>query len=451
MSEQPESGIGCCRIITSARVSPVTDTKRGGRLLRHRDFLLLWGGQSVSDVGTAISIVVLPLIAVVSLHAGGVQVGALSAAEWLPWLLIGLPAGVWVDRSRRRLLMLWCDAVRALLLASVPVVAAFGELRMAQLYAVAFGTGLATVVFQVAYQALPPAIVERADLPEANAKLLGSGSVAQFIGPGLGGLLVQAVRAPYALLADAASYLVSAFSLIMIRTREPKPAPTEHESVRASIAAGARFVRHDPLLRVMTIAPAVGNFFFAGYEAIVVLFLVRSVHLAASSVGLLLGLVSLGSVAGALIARPVTRRIGTARAMWLSSVLSSPFGLLVPFTGRGAALTFFVVGNVVILMGILVYNVTVAAFRQAYCPPEVLGRVVATMRFLLFGTIPLGALAAGLLASAIGNRDAVLVLLAGNLLSTALLVASPLRTMRDLPSAPSGVGLRRTVAEVPHT
>jgi MFS family permease len=422
---------------------------RTGRLWGHRDFLLLWGGQTVSDVGTAISVVVLPLIAVVSLHADGVEVGALSAAEWLPWLLIGLPAGVWVDRSRRRILMLSCDVVRAVLLASVPVAAALEALRLGQLFVVAFGVGLATVVFQVSYQAYPPVIVPTEDLPEANAKLLGSGSVAQFVGPGIGGLLVQAVRAPYALVADAVSYLVSMLSLLLIRTPEAKPVPAEHESVRASIAIGARFVRRDPLLRTMTIAPAVANIFFSGYEAIVVLFLVRSVHLAPSSVGLLLGLVSLGSVVGALVARPISRRIGTARAMWLSSAVTTPLGLLVAFTSRGAGLAFFIVGNVAVFLGILIYNVTITAFRQAYCPPEMLGRVVASMRFVLFGTIPVGALAAGILASVIGPRDAVLVMMAGGLLSSVLLYASPLRTMRDLPDRPAG--LASSVPSAAHT
>jgi predicted MFS family arabinose efflux permease len=410
------------------------------RLLRHRDFVLLWGGQSASDIGTAISVVVIPLIAVVYLHATPIEVGALSAVEWLPWLLIGLPAGVWVDRSRRRRLMLGADVIRAVLLISVPVAAALDALHIAQLYAVAFGTGLATVVFQVAYQAFPPVIVATEDLPEANAKLLGSQSVAQFVGPGVGGLLVQAVRAPYALVADAASYVLSAVALLLIRTREPQPAAAEHERLRTSIAEGARFVRHDPLLRVMTIAPAVSNLFFGGFEAIAVLFLVRSAHLAPSSVGLLIGLVSLGSVVGALIARPVSRRIGTARAMWLSSALTAPLGLLIPLTDRGAALAFFVVGNVALFVGILIYNVTITAFRQAYCPPAMLGRVVASMRFVLFGTIPLGAFGAGLLAEAIGIREAVLVLLAGNILSSVLLFASPLRTMRDLPVGPATAG-----------
>lgn len=404
-----------------------------GRLWRHEDFLLLWAGQSISDIGTAITALVLPLIAVVYLHASGFEVGALNAVQWLPSLLIGLPAGVWVDRSRRRILMLGADAVRALLLASVPLAAALDALRIGQLFAVAFAVGVANVVFQVAYQAFPPSLVPSADLPEANAKLLGSNSVAQVVGPGLGGLLVDAVRAPYALIADAASYVVSFVSLLLIRTPEPKPEPAEHERVRDAIAAGARFVRRDPLLRTMTIAPALANLFFCGYEAIVVLFLVRSVHLAASSVGLLMALVSLGAVAGALVARPIGRRLGTARAIWLSSVVATPISVLVAFTSRGAGLVLFLVGNVVLFIGILIYNVTITAFRQRYCPPDMLGRVVATMRFVLFGTIPVGALAAGALASAIGPRGAVFVMLVGGLSSTAALYASPLRTMRDLP------------------
>jgi MFS family permease len=408
-----------------------------GRLWRHRDFLLLWGGQTVSDVGTAISSVVLPLIAVVSLDAGGFAVGALTAAQWVPWLLVGLPAGVWVDRSRRRVLMIACDALRAALLGSIPVAAAAGALHLGQLYLVAFGVGLANVVFQLAYQSYPPAVVPRADLPEANAKLLGSASFAQFVGPAAGGALVQAVRAPFALVADAVSYLASLVALVLIRTPEPRPETPDRPGVRAAIAEGARFVRRDPLLRTMTIAPAVSNFCFTGFEAIAVLFLVRSVHLAPATVGLLLGLVSVGSVLGALIARPVSRRIGTARAVWVSSVATAPVAVLMAATTRGAGLLFFVVGHVGLLVGILVYNVTISAFRQAYCPPEMLARVIASMRFVLFGTIPLGALTAGALASTVGVRTAVLVMLVGNVGSSVLLYASPLRTMRDLPDRPA--------------
>lgn len=410
----------------------VSDGPRLG-LLRHRDFRLLWAGQSVSDLGTAVSQVVLPLVAVVYLQATAFEVGVLAAIEWLPWLLIGLPAGVWVDRTRHRPLMLWCDVIRALAIGSVPIATAFGRLYLAHLYIAALATGMATVVFQVAYQAYLPTLVDERSLAEGNAKLQGSQTVMQVGGSGLGGMLVQLFRAPFALVADAVSYVLSALSLWAIRAREPRPEPVER-NLRREIAEGARFVRADPLLRVMTLAPAVGNFFFTGFSGIAVLFLVRSVHLQPASVGVLMGVVGVGAVLGAALARPVGRWIGTSRAVWLVSLLTTPFGLLIPLTSRGAGLLFFVVGTVVLFIGILIYNVTISAFRQAYCPPNLLGRVVASMRFVLFGTVPLGALVGGALASWLGIRAAVWVLLAGNVLSGLVLAASPLRTMRDLPA-----------------
>jgi predicted MFS family arabinose efflux permease len=265
----------------------------------------------------------------------------------------------------------------------------------------------------------------------------------------VGGLLVQAFRAPFALVVDAASYLVSAVAILAIRVREPKREPVAHRSLRREIAEGLRYVAADPFLRVLTIAPAVANFFFIGFEAINVVFLVRVVHLAPATVGLLVGVVSLGSVVGAAIARSVGRWIGTARAVWLATLVTAPFGLLIPLTTGGAGLAFYVVGNVVLLIGVLVYNVTVSSFRQAYCPPEILGRVIATMRFVLFGTMPLGALLGGTLGSLLGPRDAVWVLLAGNVLPGLILAASPLRRLRDLPDRPAG--LRAGAAAMPHT
>jgi predicted MFS family arabinose efflux permease len=420
------------------------------RLWRHRDFLLLWGGQSTSDVGTAVSAVVLPLIAVVYLHATAFEVGALAAAEWAPWLLIGLPAGVWVDRSRCRPIMLACDVARALLIGSIPLAAALDRLTIGHLYVAAFGTGVATVLFQVAYQSYLPRLLDRDDLAEGNAKLQGSGAVAQVGGPGLGGALVQVFRAPYALLADVGSYIVSAFVLIAIRHREERP-PVAERRLRREIAEGARYVRADPILRVLTIAPAISNFFFTGAESIAVLFLVRTVGVDPAAVGLLVGGVSLGSVLGALVARPIARRIGTSRAIWLLTLVTGPFGLLIPATHRGAGLVFYVVGTVTLFVGILVYNVTIGGFRQAYCPPAILGRVVATMRFVLFGTIPLGALAGGALAGTVGTRTALFVLMAGNCLAGVVLVMSPLRNLRDLPQHPPGDRAAEPAVPMTHT
>lgn len=418
------------------------------KLWRHRDFLLLWGGESISGVGTAISLVVLPLIAVVYLHANGLEVGALSAAEWAPWLLVGLPAGVWVDRSRRRLLMIGCDLARVALLASIPIAAAADALTLGQLYAVAFGVGVATVVFQVAYQAYLPTLIDAGSLGDANAKLQSTEAIARVAGPGLGGLFVQLFRAPYAVIADAASYALSAVALLAVRAREPKPEATERH-LRREIAEGAQFVVRDPLLRVMTISPAVSNFFFTAFEAIVVLFLVRAVHLAPASVGFLMAVTAVGSVIGAVLAQAVGRRFGTARALVFGLATCAPFALLIPLTTRGAGLGFFIVGQFVLFVGILIYNVTISAFRQSYCPPQLLGRVVASMRFVLFGTMPLGALTGGALADALGLRGAAWVLLAGNLLGAAILLASPLRTMRDLPAG--AAGLRSSERSAAHT
>jgi hypothetical protein len=405
-------------------------------LLGSRDFLLLWAGQSVSDLGTAVTVVVLPLIAVTTLHATAFEVGVLAALEWLPWLLVGLPAGAWVDRVRQRPLLIGCDLARAVLLGSVPLAAALGELRLIQLFVVAFLTGVCTVLFQVGYQVYLPVLIGPEDLVEGNAKLQGTQSVAQVGGPGLGGLLAQLLQAPYALVLDAASYLVSTASLLAIRTTEhARPRPDRRPSLRREVAEGARYVLRDPLLRVLTVAPALGNLFFGGAASLVVFFLVRSVHLQAGSVGLLVAAGSLGSVAGAIIARPLGRRLGTARSVWLVSALTAPVGLLIPLTGPGWRQAHFVAGMVVLMAGILVYNITVVAWRQAYCPPQILGRVVASMRFVLFGTVPLGSLLGGALASAVGARDALWLLLAANLGSPAILAGSRLRRLRDLPGS----------------
>lgn len=409
--------------------------------MRHRDFRLLWFGETASGVGTAVSGVVLPLIAVVSLHASAFEVGALTAAEWLPWLLIGLPAGVLVDRSRCRPLLIWCDIARAALIATVPIAAAAGVLTIGQLLVVALTVGMASVLFQVAYTSYLPILLHRGDLIEGNAKLQGTQAVARVIGPGLGGLLVQAFRAPFAIAANAFGYLASAAALLAIRHRELPREDVPRRSVRTEIADGARFVARDRLLRVLTIAPATANFFFTGYQAIVVLFLVRTVGLGAGAVGLLMGLATIGAVIGAAIARPVARWIGTSRAVWLVTLITSPFALLIPLTSRGAGLAFFLAGSIVMFVGVLIYNVTIGSFRQAYCPPAVLGRVVATMRFVLFGIMPLGALFGGTLAGATDPRTAVWVLTAGGVLPGLILLLSPLRGMRDLPDGPAGAGV----------
>jgi MFS family permease len=401
------------------------------------DFLRLWIGEGISDFGTAVGGVVIPLIAVVSLNASAFEVGALSSVQWLPWLLIGLPAGAWVDRIRRRNLMIACDIVRAAALISVPIAAARGSLTLHQLFAVGLVTGTATVLFQVAYQSYLPALVEPPDLPAANARLQGTQSAAAVAGPGVGGAIVQVVQAPFALCIDAGSYIVSAVALLLVQAREQTRKPPAHQHLLREIRDGLRFVAADPLLRALTVAPALSNLLTTGATTLYVYFLIRDVQAAPRTVGVVVALTALGSVLGAVAARPLSRRIGTSRAIWLVNLVAAPVALLIPLTTGGLGLGFYVLGNVVLFGGTLVYNVTAASFRQTYCPPEILGRATASMRFLSYGVIPIGKLAGGALATALGSRTALWLLLAANILPALMLAVSPLRAIRDLPDGPA--------------
>lgn len=424
--------------LTPTRLLPVrVDGQRRSGLLRDRDFRLLWIGETTSRFGSAVTSVALPLVAVITLHASTFEVAALTSAAWLPWLLVGLPAGAWVDRFPRRPVMLASDAVSALAFASVPLAAALGLLTVGQLFVVAAVGGTASVFFSTAYFVFLPSIVNRDSLVEGNAKLQGSESAAGIAGPGLAGVVAQVFGAALGLLADAVSFVVSAACLLMIRSREAQPAePKRGTTLRREIAAGLRFVGNDRVLLVFTISGAIANLTETAYSSIEIPFLVRTVGLNSGTVGALLIAAGVGGVLGALIAGRVARRVGTARASVFSIAFTAPFALLIPLTGPGPRLVLFVVGLLLPSVGLLVYNVVVSSFRQVYCPPELLGRVAATMRFVLFGTIPLGGLLGGILGTAIGLRPALWILTCAGLLPAMVLVASPLRHLRNLPTEP---------------
>ncbi|MBO0840611.1 MAG: MFS transporter, partial [Sciscionella sp.] len=249
-------------------------------LLRQRDFRLLWVGETTSKLGSAVTMVALPLVAVISLHANTFTVSALEAAAWLPWLLIGLPAGAWVDRLPRRAVMITCDVLSAVLFASVPIAAWLGWLSIGQLLAVALLTGVCTVFFQTSYQVYLPTVVRESELTEANAKLLGSESAGQVVGPGLGGLLAQLFGAVFGLLVDALSFVVSAFCLLRIRASEALPAKEKRAPLHREIGEGLRFVFHDPYLRTLVIYAGASNLVSNGFMAVMVPFLVRDIGLA---------------------------------------------------------------------------------------------------------------------------------------------------------------------------
>jgi MFS family permease len=402
-------------------------------LLAARDFRLLWTGETTSSLGSSISVVALPLVALSALHASALEVSALTAAAWLPWLIAGLPAGAWVDRLPRRRVMLTADLVSLAAFASVPAAAALGWLTIAQLLIVALIAGTATVFFATAYRAFLPALLTAADLPEGNAKLQGSEQVTHVIGPGAAGLIAQAASAVGGVIADAASFAVSAACLARIRVSEPRPAAPRRR-LRREIAEGLALVARDPLLRVNAVFGCLTNLVLTGYQSVLVFFLVKVIGLSAGVTGLMLSLTSLGGVLGALAARRVAARIGTARAVLLGKAGLAPAGLLIPLADRGPGLALFLLGSIAIVGGIVAGNIIWSGWIQAFYPAGLLGRISTSVQVFNYGAIPAGAILAGLAASRLGVRPTLWIMLTGLVLSSLILLLGPLRKLRDLPS-----------------
>ena len=414
------------------RLRDPAQRKLEGTLLGHSGFRRLWFGQTVSVFGSQVTVLALPLAAVLVLHASTFQVGLLTTAGYAAFLVIGLPTGVWVDRMRRRPIMISADLLRAVTLASVPVAYALGLLTLAQLYAVAVVQGVGTVFFDVAYMSYLPGLVGRDHLVESNAKLQVSQSVAEVSGPTVSGFLIGVFSAPVAFVADAASFVVSACSLLAIGDREERPEHPDAPNLRAEIGEGLRFVVTQPVLRMIAGATSTGNLFLSAFGAISVVFLVRQIGLDAATIGILTSAAAIGGVVGAFSATWLRRRVGSARIIWLSLTVSAPCALLIPLTSPGSGLLCYAAGLFMISSGIIVYNVNQASFRQLLCPPRLLGRMNATMRFIVWGTMPVGGLLGGTLGTWLGDRSALWVITSGIALSPVWLLVSPLRRMHDV-------------------
>jgi MFS family permease len=408
-----------------------------GVLLRHRDFRLLWGGESVSELGSQVSLLAIPLLAVRTLHATAFEMGLLTAASTAAFLIVGLPAGVWVDRVRRRRLMIGADLGRVLALGSIPIAAAVGRLTLAQLFVVTLVSGVLTVFFDVAYQSYLPALVGREHLVEGNAKLTGSAEVAAVAGPGAAGALVQAVGSSAAVAVDSVTFLVSAMAVGAIRSPEPKPTVPEggHAGLVEGIAQGLRFVFGNALLRAIAATTATSNFFSGVAAAVEIVFLVRQVHTSPGVIGLLFALGGVGGVAGAFSAGPIARRVGGARAT-IIGIAGSVGALLIPLTMPGAGLLYFGVGILMVSFSATVYNVNQVSFRQRLCPDRLLGRMNATMRFVVWGVLPIGALIGGIMGAVFGLRTTLLIGALGQAVAGIWLLASPMRRLRDFPDPP---------------
>jgi MFS family permease len=406
-----------------------------GGLWRHPDFVKLWSAETVSQFGTQFTQLALPLAAIDVLHVSAFQVAALTTVEFLPFLLVSLPAGVWVDRLRRRPILVVGDLSRALLLGSVPVAYWLGELTMAQLYAVAFLAGIATVFFDVAYQSYLPSIVERHQLVDGNGKLEISRAAAQLGGPGLAGIVVNVLRAPAALVFDAVSFVGSALFIFSIRKGESSVrTDAPRRRMREELREGLQYVLRHPFLKNIAACTALFNFFGNMAFAVVLVFARRELHLSPLAIGLAFTLSNIGPLIAAFNTDRISKRFGVGRTIIGASVLGGPMTLLVAFAphGNNALLLLvpvFTVGG----LANVIYNVTQVSLRQAVTPERMQGRMNAVMRFIVWGTIPLGAIIGGVLASKIGVRETVIVGGIGCCLPFLPVLFSPVRDIKEMP------------------
>jgi MFS family permease len=404
-------------------------------LWRNSQFVSLWAAQTVSHLGSQVTLLALPLTAVLVLGASPAEMGLLGAAEAAAWPLVGLLAGVWVDRLRRRPILVATDLGRALLLLTVPLAAMLGQLSLPLLYAVAFLTGILSVFFEVASNAFLPSLVRRDELVEGNSKLLASASAAEVAGPGVGGVLVQLVTAPVAVALDAASYIVSALFVSRIRTAEPPSAPVSERSVVREAREGLGALLKDPLLRSLVVASTALNGVFAVHGALRILYATRDLGLEPALLGLVLGLGSLGGLPAAFLAGRAARRFGLGPTIIATEVLMALGGLCFPLAGGPVPVVVGVLALGILLssLGAMTYVITVGSLRQSVTPHRLQGRVSASARFISRSAIPVGAIAGGVLGEWLGLRLTLAIASAGSLLIALYLLLSPIGPLREPP------------------
>ena len=399
------------------------------------DFVKLWAGQTVSKFGTHITDAALAAVAVIVLQATSAQMGLLGALAGLPILLVSLFAGVWVDRLRRRPVLITADLGRAFILLSIPVATLAGLLQMSQLYVVAFLVGVLNVLYNVADQSYLPAIVPREKLVEANARIGASDSLAEIAGPSLAGLLLQWLSAPFAILVDVATYLFSATSLGLIRKHEPALESLERPDLWREMREGLGFVVHHPILRALMGTTATHRFFGSFIGTVYWLFLVRDLGLSPAIVGISIGIGGLGALIGTLIAERMSLRFGMGRTIIGSLVIIPLFSgfLLLPITAWSSSVVAGLIFAVQLIGDIFwsVFAINIISLRQAVIPAQMLGRASANLDFVGEGAAPIGALIGGLIATLIGARWTWLAGAAGILAGTLWLIFSPVRSLQS--------------------
>ncbi len=402
-------------------------------LWHNRDFRKLWTAQTISAIGSKVSFLALPLTAVLLLDATPTQMGYLTAAGSLPGLLLGLFAGVWVDRNQRRGLLIMADVGRGLLLLLIPLAAWLGALHIALLYIILFLTGSFDLLFGAAYHAYLPALVERAKLVEANSKLEISRSAAEIAGPTLGGWLIQITSAPLAILADACSFFLSAFALSTIRQPEPAPTTSDREEpLLRQLGAGLRLLWANRILLTITVSTGTATFFNAMLETVYLLYMTRVLGLSSGMIGLIFGTGSVGFLVGALLPGWLAKRIGLGPMLigGLVIVAVSDFALPLAVDAQGFVVALLIGAQISFGLGLTLYNVGQVSLRQSITPDHLLGRMNATLDFAVAGLIPLGALLGGFAGEWLGLRGTLLLAAGGELLAVVWLMLSPVRRLQ---------------------
>ena len=407
-------------------------------------YVRIWSASVISALGSAITAIALPLLAVLTLSATPFQMGLLIASETVPILLFGLATGVWVDRRPKRPVMIAADIGRAVLLLLVPVAAWLGVLRIELLLVIAFLVGTLSVFFEIASQSYLPVILSTADLTEGNARLHTGWAIAEIGGPGLAGWLTQLFAAPIAILVDGVSYIASAALLVGIRVSEPSPTGLlqGHErNFRRELEEGLRVVVGNPILRATAAATGLWNLFDGARTAVLILFLTRIAGLQAGPVGVMFTLGAVGYLIGSLLPERMARRLGLGRAILLGIVLAVPSQLLTAFASGPPRVTAVIAGTGFFLTGLTIptYDINQFSLRQAVTPLRLQGRVNATMRTLIRGLVPLGALLGGLLAERIGLREVMIVSALGGPAAFLAIWFSPVRSLL-VPPARTGEG-----------
>lgn len=411
--------------------------RRGPSLWRDANFLTMWGGQALSQFGAQITELAIPVLAVLLLDATEFEVGVLTAANVAAFLLIGLPAGAWIDRVRKRHVMIAADAVRAVALASLPLLWWAGMLEVWHMIAVAFVMGIATVFFDVSYQSIVPSLVRGDQIAEANGKLESTHQLAGIAGPAAGGWLVAVLTAPLAILATVGTYLASMVALLFTRDDERLAPAHEHAPLLASIAEGLRWVFGNRLLRRIVATTSVSNFFSTLTFTLLPVFLLRELGLTPAAMGVIFSLGAVGGLCGAVATPHIVRWIGEARAIPASSIGFSVVGLALPAVSLVPDLAFglLVAQGFLGTFTVLLYNITQVTFRQRITPRRLLGRMNASIRFVVWGVMPISALLAGGLGSWIGTVPTLWIGAVGGVLSALPVIIGPFWGMRELPDA----------------